>query len=75
MDLLLDYPLYIDSFVGVRRYERESMSVVAEVGRVERVNREVGGLPTNGRVRVNERVGLLASSRNQAHSDRRAHPD
>ena len=26
------------------------------------MNREVGGLPTNGRVRVDERVGLYAST-------------
>jgi hypothetical protein len=38
--------------------------VVAGAGRVERVNREVGGLPTNGRARVNQRVDCWHQSRN-----------
>ena len=35
--------------------------MVAGTGRMNRVNREVGGLPTNRKVRANERLGLLST--------------
>jgi hypothetical protein len=39
----------------------EVMSVIAGTGRMNRVNPAVRGLPTNGTVRVNERVGMCST--------------